>query len=200
LKTVAQAHFLVVGAGPSEGCIREIFAREGLGERLHMLGTLEGRGLADALHAMDLFAFASKSETQGMVLTEAMAAGLPVVALDAPGAREVVNDLHNGRLLHTESTEAFASALQWVAGSSEERLQALKQSARDTAEAHSLPQTADVALSCYESLESRVRQTSPSEYNEWKNILNLIKAEWDIFKSVAGASDAAVAPHSDDRN
>ncbi len=40
--------------------------------------------LADAYAAMDVFAFASQTETQGMVLTEAMAAGLPVVAVDAP--------------------------------------------------------------------------------------------------------------------
>ena len=193
--TVSQAHFLVVGAGPSEDSIREIFARKGLSERLHMVGILKGQRLADALHAMGLFAFASKSETQGMVLTEAMAAGLPVVALDAPGAREVVDDLSNGRLLQDETTEAFASALQWIAGSSEEQLQALKQSARDTAEAYSLPHTADTALSCYESLSSRIQGASSSEYNEWENILSLIKAEWDILKSVAGAGDAAVSEH-----
>ncbi|MDZ7770424.1 MAG: glycosyltransferase [Woeseiaceae bacterium] len=60
---------------------------------------------------MDCFLFASETETQGMVLTEAMAAGTPVVALDAPGAREVVND-SNGRLLDaTTDSEAFADAV-----------------------------------------------------------------------------------------
>src|SRR5690606_3392577 len=81
-----RAHFLVIGSGPSEGAIRETFTRAGLTSRLHLAGVMQGQALADALHAMDLFAFASFSETQGMVLTEAMAAGLPVVALDAPGA------------------------------------------------------------------------------------------------------------------
>ena len=38
-------------------------------------------------HAMDVFVFASQSETQGLVMTEAMAAGIPVVAVDAPGVR-----------------------------------------------------------------------------------------------------------------
>ena len=45
-----------------------------------MCGALEGQALVDAYHAMDALAFASKSETQGMVLIEAMAAGAPVVA------------------------------------------------------------------------------------------------------------------------
>jgi glycosyltransferase involved in cell wall biosynthesis len=130
-----------------------------------------------------------------MVLTEAMAAGLPVVALDAPGAREVVNDLRNGRLLQAETSEAFASALRWVAGRSGGQWQALRQSARDTAEAYSLPHTADTALSCYELLDSVRRHRPPSEYNEWENILNLIKAEWNIFKSVAGAGEVAVGQH-----
>jgi 1,2-diacylglycerol 3-alpha-glucosyltransferase len=48
---------------------------------------------------MDVVAFASKSETQGMVLTEAMAAGVPIVVLDAPGAREVVVDQRNDGVL-----------------------------------------------------------------------------------------------------
>ena len=109
LKTTDRAHFLVVGTGPSEITIREIFTREGLDARLHIAGILEHEQLADALHAMDLFAFASKSETQGMVLTEAMAAGLPVVALDANGVREVVSDYSNGRLLHGESIECLCS-------------------------------------------------------------------------------------------
>jgi glycosyltransferase involved in cell wall biosynthesis len=191
-KTVDHAHFLVVGGGPSEGLIREIFARESLSERLHMIGIRSGQDLADALDAMDFFAFSSKSETQGMVLTEAMTAGLPVVAIDAPGAREVVRDLNNGRLLQDETSEAFASALQWLASRPEAQVQALKQSARDTAAAFSLPNTADKALSCYESLRSKRRDTSSSEYNEWENLLSLIKAEWSIIKSVTRAGDAAV--------
>ena len=41
---------------------------------------------------MNVFAFASLTETQGLVLAEAMAAGVAVVAIDAPGAREIVRD------------------------------------------------------------------------------------------------------------
>lgn len=193
MKTTTRAHFLIIGTGPSEKSIREIFTREGLSGRLHIVGILKQQELADTLHAMDVFAFASKSETQGMVLTEAMAAALPVVALDAPGAREVVNDLGNGRLLQDESSEAFASALHWLAGRSEKQMQALKQSARDTAEAYSLPRIADQALACYESLSLRIPGASSVAYNEWENILNLIKAEWDILKSMAGAGDAALS-------
>ena len=50
----------------------------------------------------DLFIFASKTETQGLVLAEAMACGLPVVALDAPGARDIIENGVNGFLVDSE--------------------------------------------------------------------------------------------------
>ena len=59
-------------------------------EQVHLIGKKTGRELADAYAAMDVFVFSSQSETQGMVLAEAMAAGAPVVALDGPGVRDVV--------------------------------------------------------------------------------------------------------------
>ncbi|HEX6199264.1 MAG TPA: glycosyltransferase, partial [Thermoanaerobaculia bacterium] len=83
------ARFLVVGDGPARETVTEELVRRGLGERLHAVGVLGGAELVSAYRAMDVFAFASHSETQGMVLTEAMAAGVPVVAVDASGVREV---------------------------------------------------------------------------------------------------------------
>ncbi len=188
------AHFLVVGSGPSEAAMRNVFARAGLEARLHVAGILQQQALADALHAMDLFAFASTSETQGMVLTEAMAAALPVVALDAPGAREVVRDRHNGRLLDEATPAAFSAALQWVSGLPSESLRDLKQAARDTAEAFSMPRSADKALACYEALKPRAVAESGGDDSGWEELMSAIRTEWDILKSVVGAGDAALDP------
>ena len=152
LKSEKRAHFLIIGRGPSENTIRNIFSREGVADRLHTLGILKNPLLASAYRAMDVFAFASKSETQGMVLTEAMAAGVPVVALDAPGVREVVVDHRNGRLLHSETIEEFSSALQWVAALSSEQMQQLKQDAKNSAEEFSMGRSADKALTLYKNL------------------------------------------------
>lgn len=186
------AHFLVIGSGPSETAMREVFARAGLEARLHVAGILQQQELADALHAMNVFAFASTSETQGMVLSEAMAAALPVVALDAPGAREVVRDRHNGRLLQDATPAAFSTALQWVAGLPAESLRDLKQAARDTAEAFSMARSADKALACYEALKSGTAADSGEDESAWEEVMTAIKTEWDILKSVAGAGDAAL--------
>ena len=192
LKTTSRAHFLVIGTGPSEMVIREIFTREGLDARLHTASVLEREQLADALHAMNLFAFASKSETQGMVLTEAMAAGLPVVALDAPGVREVVRDYRNGRLLHGESIKDMVSAMQWVAGLPAKQYRELERAAHETAEAFSMSHSADKALACYTKLRDRIRVDRSEQEEHWHHLLDLIKVEWEILKGIGSATDAAL--------
>jgi len=192
LKTENRAHFLVVGRGPSENTIREIFSREGMADRLHTPGVLKHPLLASGYRAMDVFAFASKSETQGMVLTEAMAAGVPVVALDAPGAREVVVDHRNGRLLHSETIEEFSSALQWVAALSSERMQQLKQDAGNSAEEFSMGRSADKALTLYKNLLDKEFFDRHKEYSAWTTILHKIKTEWAVIKGLAGAAGAAL--------
>lgn len=198
--THPDAHFLVVGTGPSEEAMKTVFAKAGIRECLHLAGTLQKQQLADALHAMDVFAFASQSETQGMVLTEAMAAGLPVVALDGSGVREVVKDGINGRLLLDKIPEEFSSALQWLAALSAEDAHKLKQAALDTAEAFSMPHSADKALACYEEVLSRMPPVLTEDFGDWDDVLVWIRTEWDILKSVAGASDAALsASLSDDK-
>lgn len=188
----SRAHFLVIGTGPSEATMREAFANSGMQAQLHMAGILQQQQLTDALHAMDLFAFASTSETQGMVLTEAMAAGLPVVALDAPGAREVVSDSQNGRLLLEATATTFSAALQWLSDLPPEKLHGLKQAALATAVAFSMPNSADKALACYETLTSRSIADADRDELGWEEVMNFIKTEWDILKSVAEASDAAM--------
>ena len=195
LKSEKRAHFLVVGRGPSEKAIRDFFIGKGMADCLHVAGILEHSLLASAYRAMDVFAFASKSETQGMVLTEAMAAGVPVVALDAPGVREVVVDHRNGRLLHSETIAEFSSALQWVASLAPEQMQQLKEGAKNTAEQFSIGRSADKALALYEHLRKKEFVHRHAEYNVWTTVLRLIKTEWDVLKGLAEAAGAAFKVH-----
>lgn len=189
LRENRRAHFLVVGAGPSEEDIRRLFPGQ-LAERLHMAGKRQGQELIDAYHAMDVFAFASQSETQGMVLTEAMAAGLPVVAVDACGVREVVEDGVNGRLLPSENRRSFAAALDWVARRTPDERTALRAAALETAERFSMPRTAAKTLALYESLvvqEAREKQTA---HSAWERALRLIEVEWELWSNLAHAARA----------
>jgi glycosyltransferase involved in cell wall biosynthesis len=186
-----RAHFLVIGQGPSEEAILRACQRSGAGARVHMAGTLSGSSLADAYRAMDVFAFASKSETQGLVLAEAMASGVPVVGIDASGVREVVDDGRNGRLLADEHAGRFAEALAWTAARSDEEYEALRRAARETAERFSMTRCADRALEIYASL---VRRGSAGRKGarKWRQALRRVRAEWDLFKNAAKATGAAV--------
>ena len=186
-----EVHFLVIGAGPSEQEIEHIFAQAGVADRLHMTGVLQQQALIDALHAMDVFAFASCSETQGIVLTEAMAAGLPVVALDASGVREVVQHERNGLLIQEHTTAAFAGALKQITAATVQQRETLKQGAKATAEEHAMSRSAAKALQCFRVLAEHQPGTPRAE-RDWEDALAWVKAEWDILRSMAEAGTAAV--------
>ncbi len=187
------AHFLVVGEGPSAEEVRRVFEGAGVADRLRMPGKRTEQALVDAFHAMDVFAFASKSETQGMVLIEAMASGVPVVALDAPGAREVVQDGSNGRLLHTGDEEAFASALgetaQWHSGQRD----MARAAAIATAERFSTCVCADTALSLYEQTIADYERESDYDQSGWERLLREIEQEWYLWANRFAAARAMVA-------
>jgi glycosyltransferase involved in cell wall biosynthesis len=199
LKANREARFLVVGSGPSEKVIRKVFSRETLGDRLHFTGTLNYPVLASAYKAMDVFAFASLTETQGMVLTEAMACGVPVVALDASGVREVVADERNGKLLAGQSVESFSAALHWVASLSAERRRELSRGARETARTYSMEKSADTALAFYEVLVQRKPLSHDAQYELWRDVMRRIKSEWDLLTSVVHAAGHSLLETQSDK-
>ena len=81
----------IAGGGPFEAALRERIARAGLTEAVAFTGTIPQTELADHYSANDAFIFASTTETQGLVLLEAMAHGLPVVAYGSEVSREMVD-------------------------------------------------------------------------------------------------------------
>jgi 1,2-diacylglycerol 3-alpha-glucosyltransferase len=186
LADVPCGHLLVVGSGPAATELRRVFRRHNLGRRVHLAGILEGQELVDAYHAMDVFVFASCSETQGMVLTEAMAAGRPVVALDAPGVREVVRDGYNGRLVETDREEEFAAAVGEITTASAARREELRAAARRTAEQFSMDRCARRLLAVYERLLCEQPHAERDE-SVWRQAGEAIKAEWELLKNMAEA-------------
>jgi 1,2-diacylglycerol 3-alpha-glucosyltransferase len=87
------------------------YARElGLGDRVLFTGFIPREELVDYYRAADLFVFASKTETQGLVLMEAMAAGLPAVVVRAMGVTDVVFDGETGVLV-PEDESLFAQTV-----------------------------------------------------------------------------------------
>lgn len=79
-------HLAIVGDGPHRAELERYFA----GTRTTFVGYLHGRELAQAYKSSDAFVFPSTTETLGLVLFEAMASGLPIIAADSPPTREVL--------------------------------------------------------------------------------------------------------------
>jgi 1,2-diacylglycerol 3-alpha-glucosyltransferase len=186
------AFFLVCGVGPSEPEMRAHLESEGVLERCRFAGILQGRELVDAYAAMDVFAFASQSETQGIVLVEAMAAGTPVVAVDASGVREVVQDGVNGRMLPLENAEIFASALAWAADLAPEARKKLSRAARRSARRMSMDHSAEKLIAVYESVVKQKAAWEVPEDNVWQSALRRIQTEWKLITAMAHAAGTAL--------
>ena len=172
LAATPAAYALVVGDGPSREPMAETFADAGLAGRVVFTGALRPPALIDAYHAMNVFAFASLTETQGLVLAEAMAAGVAVVAINAPGAREIVRDGVNGRLLPKADAAGFHAALDWVVRRSDDAAQALHAVARAGARDFSVDVVTERALAAYDEIiaqsAKRVRSTARRPGLGWR--------------------------------
>ncbi len=181
LKREVSAIFLVVGSGPMEEPMTLHFREAGLESRLRFAGEMKGGKLIEAYQAIDVFAFASQSETQGMVLNEAMAAGTPVVGVDAPGVRDIVVDTVNGRLIPGEDEEAFACALGWVFERSPSERKGLAEGAKETAKKYSVERSAAKMLKVYEGLAATEASKRRLSKKDPMPFLQKMNAEWDLL-------------------
>lgn len=195
-----RAKFLVVGDGPDFKLIKKRFRDENLGNRVIMAGKKTGDELVNAYCAMDLFVFSSHSETQGLVVTEAMAAGKPVIALDASGVREVVSDRKNGRLLSADaSIEVFADAISFFFNNPEE-CQSWQENALSTARRFDRRKTAIELSNLYEDiLEKQHKMTEEHTTFQvlWENLLHGVKIEWDLLSTKVGAIADSIGSDED---
>jgi 1,2-diacylglycerol 3-alpha-glucosyltransferase len=101
---------VLVGDGPDRSDLEDLAQELGIRERVEFVGKVPFDEIPAYLKAADLFGFASVSETQGLASLEALAAGLPVVAVDATGTRDVVEDGVVG-LLTKNSSAALGQGL-----------------------------------------------------------------------------------------
>ena len=96
---VPRLHLAVIGGGSLAAALRRRAGRADLAGRIWFAGAQPRPSAIGMLRGADLFVVASRTETQGLVVAEALAAGLPVVAVDAPGVRDAVRHGTDGLLV-----------------------------------------------------------------------------------------------------
>jgi glycosyltransferase involved in cell wall biosynthesis len=113
--------FVVAGEGPDAPRLKKLASKLGLDERVRFLGNLDRTTtLLDCYSAADVFVFASSTETQGLVLIEAMACGAPIVSTAVMGTATVLRDA-NSALIAEENVDAFAANVARLLRSPAER-------------------------------------------------------------------------------
>jgi glycosyltransferase involved in cell wall biosynthesis len=107
---------VVCGEGPALGSLMRLAERLGLRDGVRFVGYLDrATQLPDCYRAADAFVFASRTETQGLVLLEAMALGVPVVSTAVMGTRDIVLP-ERGALLAGDDERDFAACVARVLG------------------------------------------------------------------------------------
>lgn len=109
-REVPDALLWLVGSGNAESALRERIGRMGLAEAVRLQGRVPHEQISAVYSAADLFVFPSVTETQGLVLWEAQAHGLPCVVVNEGGAPESVRDGVDGLLVPNRAQE-FAQAV-----------------------------------------------------------------------------------------
>ena len=102
LKELPNLRLVLVGDGQQAQALRQLTGELGIAERVLFAGRVSFEQIPTYLKAADMFSFASITETQGLATLEAMAAGLPVVAVAGPGTQDIVEDSVQGFLVQND--------------------------------------------------------------------------------------------------
>lgn len=147
LERVPNTRLAIVGSGPMRESLEAHFA----GTSTKFVGYLQGEALSQAYASADMFVFPSSMETFGLVVVEAMAAGLPVVSSRVGGVRDVVQEGKTGYTFDVGDIDALVEGVRKVAVSRENIAQ-MGVDARQFAETQSWDAMMDEVIELYASL------------------------------------------------
>ncbi|MCC5658917.1 glycosyltransferase family 1 protein [Nostoc sp. XA010] len=148
LEAIPEARLALVGDGPHREALQKHFA----GTNTYFVGYLMGQELGSAFASADAFIFPSRTETLGLVLLEAMAAGCPVVAARSGGIPDIVTDGVNGYLFEPTADVQGAIAATVRLLEQKQQRDIIRQNARQEAESWGWPSATRQLLDYYQKV------------------------------------------------
>lgn len=152
------SNLILVGSGPSEADYRKMVSQLGLNDKVYFLGFRPKPETNQIFGSCDIFAFASVTDTQGIVIVEAMAAGTPAVAINRLGPADIISDGRDGLLSDLNPDHFRDKIIQLL---TDDKLHArLSLQAKETARQYSQPVIAQRLVNLYEQTSDRHQNLS----------------------------------------
>lgn len=173
----SNVRLVLIGDGDERQSLEEQAQNAGLANRIEFTGRLPFSDVPGYLKAADLFCFASVTETQGLVIMEAMAAGLPIVAVKATGTSDEVTSGQEG-LLTPDDSQALAQAIEQVINDVS-LLQRFKETVKQKAETFDALLQAKKLVAVYEQASEDKKAGLSVQVEKFKPMFQLVKDQWD---------------------
>ena len=155
----------VAGTGEPEyeQSLRQLAGEEGVSDRLYLLGLVVGEEKVSLYEAADIFVLPTRQENWGLVLTESLACGTPVVASRVGGLSVAIRDSETGYLIPWRCPEPFAERLELLLGNDELRRQ-FGIAAREEVERFRWSNVAEAVLGLYAEVIDGAPAMSPARF------------------------------------
>lgn len=184
-RAAADAVLVIAGEGPAEHALKRLAGRLGMDGAIRFTGYLDRtQSLLDCYAAADVFVFASRIETQGLVLLEAMAQGAPIVSTAALGTRSTLKQ-ESGAIIAPERVEDFAAAVVQVLNSADLRREMTRRG-RAYAESWSSRALARRMIALYREIRAETDESSSLDWttspSSDSDLLELFASESTVAK------------------
>jgi len=153
LDNAADVKCVIVGSGPERSRLANLFEKLESDGKIVPLGNVPFEDLVDLYQGADFFVLPSLSEALSLTLLEAMASGIPVVASDLPGLRDVVTEGHDGFLVPPADVEKLRERMELLAENTS-LCKKMGRNARETVKKYSWSEIAKKTVEVYERVAS----------------------------------------------
>lgn len=149
-KTHSDTVFCLIGAGREKDNLEKLAKSLSIEDAVYFAGTIPFTSMPKIYADSELFLFASTSETQGMVINEALASGVPVIAISDEALIDSVKDGENGYFVHKNASEFAAKVLFLL--DNKDQLKSFRVDAKAMSKNFSIDLTAKILLQIYEEI------------------------------------------------